>query len=67
MSFSPDLKINFRGVINNIISDVGIANNMEKQMKISDKEEGRLKPVHGTSLRERESINSCKKATKGDY
>lgn len=43
-------------MINNIISDVVIANNMEKQMKISDKEkeEDRLKPVHGTSLRERE-------------
>lgn len=63
----PGFQNKFQGVINNIISDTVIANNMEKQMKLSDKEEGRLKPVHMASLRERESINSFKKASNGDY
>ncbi|TDW52162.1 hypothetical protein EV144_101846 [Flavobacterium sp. 270] len=63
----PGFKNKLQSVINNIISDVVIANTMEKQMKISDKEKGRLKPVHVASLRERESINFYKKASNGDY
>lgn len=63
----PGFQNKFQGVINNIISDTVIANNMEKQMKLSDKKEGREKPLHMASLRERESINSYKKASNGDW
>jgi short-subunit dehydrogenase len=63
----PGFQNKFQGVINNIISDTVIANNMEKQMKLSNKKEGREKPIHMASLRERESINSYKKASNGDY
>lgn len=63
----PGFQNKFLGVLNNIISDTIIANNMEKQMKLSDKKEGRNKPIHMASLRERESINLYKKASNGDY
>jgi uncharacterized protein len=63
----PGLQNKFQGVLNNIISDNAVANNMERQMKLSNKKEGREKPIHMPSLRERESINFYKKASNGDY
>lgn len=63
----PGFQNKFQGVLNNIISDAVVAKNMEKQMKLSHKKEGRVKPIHMASLREREAINSYKKAINGDY
>jgi hypothetical protein len=40
---------------------------MEKQMKPSDKENGRTMPLHMASLRERKAINSYKNTSNGDY
>ena len=57
----------FQSVLNNIISDDMIATNMERQMKPSDKMDGRALPIHMASLRERESINTFKNARNGDY
>jgi short-subunit dehydrogenase len=57
----------FQSVLNNIISDDMIATNMERQMKPSDKIDGRVLPIHMASLRERESINTFKNTRNGDY
>jgi hypothetical protein len=54
-------------MLNNIISDDAIASNMERQMQLSDKKNGREKPVHTASLRERETINSLNRTYNGDY
>ena len=63
----PGFQNKVQGVLNKLISDNLIAVNMEKQMKLSNKKEGRVRPMHKASLRERESINFYKKASNGDY
>lgn len=57
----------FQSVLNNIISDDMIASNMEKQMKPSDKIDGREFPIHMASRRERMAINTFKNMQNGDY
>ena len=57
----------FQSVMNNIISDELIVSNMEKQMKLSSKIDGRTMPIHKPSLRERKAINSFKNTINGDY
>lgn len=63
----PGFQNKFQSILNNIISDDAVASNMEKQMQLSDKKNGREKPVHMASLRERETINSFKRTYHGDY
>lgn len=63
----PGFQNKFQSVMNNIISDDIVVKNMEKQMKPSDKENGRTMPLHMASLRERKAINSYKNTSNGDY
>jgi uncharacterized protein len=64
---SPGFQNKFQSVLNNILSYDAITANMERQMKLSDKKNGRDKPLHMASLRERESINKFKRTFNGDY
>lgn len=61
------LQNKFQSILNNIISDDMIVSNMEKQLKPSDKTDGRTMPLHLPSLRERKAINSFKNSSNGDY
>ena len=64
---SPGFQNKFQSVLNNILSYDAITANMERQMKLSDKKNGRDKPLHMASLRERESIYKFKRTFNGDY
>jgi uncharacterized protein len=63
----PGFQNKFQSVVNTIIPDDMIADNMEKQMKPSDKIDGRAMPAHMASLRERKAINALRNTYHGDY
>lgn len=63
----PGFQNKFKNVLNSVMTDDAVASNMEKQMQLSEKKDGREKPVHMASLRERETINLFRSNYNGDY
>jgi len=63
----PGLMNKTQGVLNSLMSDSAIAKNMEKQMQLSDKIDGKMESEHEPSLRERQKINIANGSQHGDY
>ena len=63
----PGIKNKLQDAMNLVMPDSMIAGNMARQMKPSDKEDGRNFPKHEASVRERESINKKKGVVNGDF
>jgi len=63
----PGISNKIQKAMNTLIPDTTIAVNMEKQMKPSQKTEGRTAPSHPASHRERRSINEQNNQNHGDY
>jgi short-subunit dehydrogenase len=63
----PGFQNKIQHALNTIMPDNMIASSMEKQMKESQKKDGRTQPSHMASLRERKSINIYNNGQNGDY
>ncbi len=63
----PGIQNKLQGMLNTMIPDSLVSGSMEKQMKPSTEENGKMESEHAASLRERRSINGANGAMHGDY
>jgi short-subunit dehydrogenase len=63
----PGFQNKIQQALNVIMPDAMITSSMEKQMKESNKADGRTQASHVASLRERKSINTYNNTHNGDY